>query len=59
MGISTAFWIVFLIWTIFGVYNSWPTDTANRSGWLGFGGGFLFWLLILILGWGVFGAPLK
>lgn len=48
-----AFWILMLIWLVFGTWWNWP----RWQGWLG-SNAFLFILLVLI-GWQVFGAPIR
>ena len=51
MTIGLVFWILMLIWLVFGLWQSWP----NVQGW-GAGNLFLF-ILLLLLGWHSFGAP--
>ena len=51
------FWILMLIWLIFGAVTYWPGSTYGHYGpggnWL------LLFILLLLLGWHAFGAPLK
>jgi hypothetical protein len=54
MTLGLAFWIIMLIWFVFGL--------ALHFGVVGlayaFGGTLMLFVLFLILGWQVFGAPL-
>jgi len=52
MTLALCFWILMLIWLVWGVYTSWPNLGAG-------GGNLLLFLLLLILGWAQFGAPIK
>jgi len=55
MSFSLLFWILMLIWFVFGwVYNSAPA-TFGPYGW--WGSSLLLFILLGLLGWGVFGAP--
>jgi hypothetical protein len=54
MGIGLIFWILMLIWFVFGV--------ALQGGWIagpytGWGNVLLLFILFLLLGWHSFGAP--
>lgn len=54
MTLGLAFWIIMLIWFVFGM--------AVHFGWGGtygaWGSTLLLFILFLLLGWQVFGAPL-
>lgn len=50
MTFGTAFWIIMLIWLIFGFWRSWGDHYAM-------GGSLMQFVLFLLLGWKVFGAP--
>lgn len=54
MSLSLAFWIVFLIGVIFGVWSNWPAAGSYRP----LGGALLFLVLLFILGLKVFGPPI-
>ena len=47
MTLALAFWVLMLVWFAF---HAWA-DRGNVGGWLQF-------LLFLLLGWKVFGAPI-
>jgi hypothetical protein len=51
MSFGLIFWILMLLWLIFGVWD-W------RSGWsYWYGHGIFLFVLFLLLGWKTFGAP--
>ncbi len=52
MPMGLAFWILMLLWLVFGVWSTWPNHYA-------LGGNLLLFILIGLLGWQAFGAPLK
>lgn len=52
MSKGLAFWILMLLWLIFGIWSVWP-------GYYLVGGHVLLWVVIALLGWQVFGAALK
>jgi hypothetical protein len=54
MPIAIAFWVLMLLWLIFGVVVG-PTPFS----WRGSAGNLLLFVLIALLGWHVFGAALK
>ncbi len=55
MSFGLLFWILMLIWLVFGwFYNSSP-GTFGTYGWAG--NSLLLFILLGLLGWGVFGAP--
>lgn len=51
MPLGLAFWILMLLWLVFGLWSAWPNYHLV-------GGSVLLFLLLLILGWKVFGQPL-
>lgn len=56
MTIGLCYWILMLIWLVFGL--------AAHGGWLagpyvGWGSTLLLFVLFLLLGWHAFGPPLK
>jgi hypothetical protein len=51
MSLTLVFWILMLIWAVFGF-------AGDRLGaWAPWGNTILLFVLLLILGWGQFGAP--
>jgi hypothetical protein len=56
MSLQLIFWILMLIWLIFGVVS----QTGYIAGPYGFWGNtLLIFILFLILGWKVFGSPVQ
>jgi len=52
MPLGLAFWILMLLWIAFGLWWNWP----GYQGWLG--GNLLLFVLLGLLGWHAFGAPI-
>lgn len=52
MSIAVAYWVVLLIYLVLGLWSSWPN-------WKASGPNLLLFILLLILGWKVFGAPIR
>lgn len=55
MSLGLAFWILMLLWLAFGAWQNWNAGSVGPWGW---GGSLLQFLLFVLLGWKVFGAPL-
>jgi hypothetical protein len=56
MSIELCFWILMLLWLLFSVAWNWPGSSIGPYGPLG--NSLLIFILFLLLGWKVFGAPL-
>jgi len=56
MTISLAYWILMLLWLIFGLWATWPAAPGGNYHLVG--GNLLLFVLMVMLGWKVFGAPL-
>lgn len=54
MSIGLAFWILMLIWLVFGL--AWHWGALGPYGPIG--GTLLLFILLLLLGWKTFGPPL-
>lgn len=54
MTMAVIFWVLMIIWLVFGLYSSY---TPGPYG--GFGNTILLFVLFLLLGWHVFGSPIK
>lgn len=56
MTLGLAFWILMLLWLVLGIY----TNRAAIAGgqYLPLGGDLLLFVLLLLLGWKVFGQPI-
>lgn len=59
MGLGLFFWILILFSLFFGFRSGWPGGPANggRNYW-GIANNVLLLVLIIVLGWSQFGAPL-
>lgn len=55
MGIGLIFWILMLLWLVFGFWTYWAPGNPN---WPYGHAAFLF-ILFLLLGWHDFGAPIR
>jgi len=53
MTFGLLFWILMLLWLLF-----WLWDWRSPTGWGPLGNTLLLFILFLLLGWKVFGAPL-
>ncbi len=53
MTIGLLFWIVMIVWLLFGAY----TNRAKLGDWIG--GSLVLWVLLALLGWQVFGDAIK
>lgn len=56
MTLGLAFWILMLIWFVLGLAWNWPGNTVGPYGPIG--NTLLLFVLLLLLGWHSFGAPL-
>ena len=52
MPMGLAFWILMLLWLVFGLWSGYPNYHL-------IGGNLLLFVLLVLLGWHTFGAPLK
>lgn len=53
MSLGLCFWILMLIWLVFSVWSNWGAIGTKANG-----GNLLLFILLLVLGWKVFGAPI-
>jgi len=49
------FWLIYVICVVFGGWSVWPSDSNYRP----LGSWLVVFILLGLLGWGVFGSPLK
>lgn len=52
MPMSILFWVLMLLWLVWGAW--WTGDYRNF-----FGSNWLLFVLLLLLGWQVFGQPIR
>jgi len=55
MTIGLLFWLMMLITLVVGLLVTWPRQAPYHV----LGGSLLWWILLFLLGWGVFGPPLR
>jgi hypothetical protein len=56
MTIGFIFWLLMILWILFGFYVNWPDGgvwTRQHAGPIG--GNLLLFVLLFLLGWAVFG----
>ena len=61
MGASIWFWLLFVITLIFGIFvqSPWRSPGAPSYPWAPFGSWLILFILIGILGVGLFGSPIR
>ena len=52
MPLSALFWLLMILWLVFGFWQWTPSTPANYRP---FGGHVLLWILLFLLGWHDFG----
>ena len=52
MTLAVAYWVIMLVWLVFGVWSSWPLKAAIS-------GNLVLFVLLVIVGWKVFGPPIQ
>jgi hypothetical protein len=57
MSAGFLFWLLMILWLVFGIWIAWPA-AAQPNGWRPVGGTFLLWILLFLLGWKEFGWPI-
>ena len=51
MTFGLMYWVLMLVWLAFGVWSSWSNYKAS-------GGNLVLFILLLLIGWRVFGPPI-
>lgn len=61
MSTSFLFWLLYILALVFGIFPQWPSVAPGqpRTPYYVFGGSLLFFVLVGLLGWHDFGAPLQ
>jgi hypothetical protein len=58
MSFQLLYWVLMLLWLVFGLWAGWPaTGAAGPAAFRPLGGTLLLFILLVILGWQVFGSP--
>jgi hypothetical protein len=55
MAIGLLFWVLMLLTLLLGLAITWP----RQAPYYGLGGSLLWWVLLALLGWRVFGPALS
>ena len=55
LSLGLLFWILMIIWLIFGFWSYYRPAGNN---YFPFGSHLLFWVLLFLIGWEVFGFPI-
>lgn len=58
MAIGLAFWIIMLVWFLFGLASNWPGGGVTVSPYFGIAHSLLLFVLFALLGFHAFGAAL-
>ena len=58
MTIGFLFWLLMILWFLFGLYWNWPRN-GSQPGYSVVGGNLLLFILLFLLGWKVFGFPIQ
>jgi len=57
MTLAILFWVLMIVWAVFGAWSGYvPGQPYSPRVW---GGSLLMFVLLAILGWQAFGAPIK
>ncbi len=59
MTIGFLFWLLMILWFLFGLYWNWPAGGPNQSNFGHLGGNLLLFILLFLLGWRVFGFVIQ
>lgn len=51
MTFGLCYWILMLVWLVFGLWSTWPIGKGST-------GTLLLFVLLVLLGWKVFGPPI-
>lgn len=58
MSIGLLFWMLMILWFLFGLYVNWPTQPGPQA--IGpLGANLLLFILLFLLGWGIFGFVIQ
>lgn len=57
MSIGFLFWLLMILWLIFGLY--WNRSTIQGGDYGILGGNLLLFILLFLLGWKAFGFPIQ
>lgn len=58
MTIGMVFWLLMILWLVFGVWGRWP-NASPPPPFVSVAGSFLEFVLFFLLGWKVFGFVIQ
>lgn len=58
MSMGLVFWVLMLLWLVFGIAWNWPGNSVVGP-YGPIGNNVLLFVLLLLLGWHAFGAPIR
>jgi hypothetical protein len=58
MTLGFLFWLLMILWFVFGLYWNWPSQ-PGPAGFGILGGNLLLFILLFLLGWKVFGFVIQ
>jgi hypothetical protein len=58
MTIGFVFWLLMILWLIFGLYWNWPAERDSRA-FAPVGGNLMLFVLLFLIGWKMFGFPIQ
>lgn len=62
MNKGTLFWVLMILWLIFGIigaFSAWPAAGAGLVVYVPLASSLLLWVLLGLLGWQVFGPAVR
>jgi len=61
MSANIWFWILWVLTLVFGIFvqNPWRPNNSPSYPWAPFGSWLILFILIGIVGWGVYGPPIR
>lgn len=59
MSAGIWFWIIYVIFVLLGGFLWWPRAAGGPDRFYPFGGYLIVMVLIGLVGWGVFGPPIR
>jgi hypothetical protein len=60
VSIGFVFWLLMILWLVFGLYWSWPADRAGGPrAFAPVGGNLMLFVLLFLVGWRAFGFPIQ
>jgi len=56
--IGLLYWLLVILWLIFGLWSGWPAVTPDGRAWRPIGGSLLIFVLFVLIGLRLFGFPI-